>query len=81
MLKVLATDGTAAMVLDRPMQWAGRRRLPLLSVPIFNKLNAVLNTASSARAEFGPRFVADPCHRVVINGEVRGGRTFASSTR
>jgi serine O-acetyltransferase len=73
LLKVLATDGTAAMVLYRLMQWAGRRRLSPLAL-IFNKLNAVLNNCIIGRgAVFGPRFVLIHATGVVINGAVSGG--------
>jgi serine O-acetyltransferase len=73
LLKVLATDGTAAMVLYRLMQWAGRRRLSPLAL-IFNKLNAMFNNCIIGRgADFGPRFVLIHATGVVINGAVRGG--------
>ena len=73
MLSALATDGTGAMVIYRLMQWAGRRRLPVLAV-IFNKVNSVFNNCIIGRgAEFGPRFVLIHATGVVINGEVRGG--------
>jgi serine O-acetyltransferase len=73
LLQALATDGTAAMVLYRLMQWAGRRRLSPLAL-IFNKLNAVLNNCIIGRgADFGPRFVLIHATGVVINGAVRGG--------
>ena len=73
LIRALATDGTAAMVLYRLMQWAGRRRLSPLGL-IFNKLNAVLNNCIIGRgADFGPRFVLIHATGVVINGAVRGG--------
>jgi serine O-acetyltransferase len=73
LLWALATDGTAAMVLYRLMQWAGRRRLSPLAL-IFNKLNTVLNNCIIGRgADFGPRFVLIHATGVVINGAVRGG--------
>ena len=73
LLQALATDGTAAMVLYRLMQWTGQRRLSPLAL-IFNKLNAVLNNCIIGRgADFGPRFVLIHATGVVINGAVRGG--------
>ena len=73
LLRALATDGTAAMILYRLMQWAGRRRLSPLAL-IFNKLNALLNNCIIGRgADFGPRFVLIHATGVVINSAVRGG--------
>ena len=73
LLKASATDGTAAMVCYRLMQWAGRRRFSVLAF-IFNKLNGVLNNCIIGRgADFGPRFVLIHATGVVINGAVRGG--------
>lgn len=73
LLRALATDGTAAMILYRLMQWAGQRRLPPLAL-IFNKLNAMLNNCIIGRgADFGPRFVLIHATGVVINGAVSGG--------
>jgi serine O-acetyltransferase len=72
-VKVLLTDGTAAMILYRLMQWARRWRLAPLEM-LFNKLNAVCNQCVIGRgAEFGPGFVLVHCNGVVINGQVRGG--------
>jgi len=72
-LKVLASDGTLAMVLYRLMQGARRAGLPLLEM-VFNKLNTVFGGAIIGRgAEFGPRFVLVHAQGVVINGAVRGG--------
>lgn len=72
-LKVLCTDGGAAMVLYRLMQWSGHRRLKILEM-IFNKLNAVLCRCVIGRgAEFGPGLVLIHSMGVVINGSVRGG--------
>lgn len=72
-LKALLTDGTAAMVLYRLMQWAGRRRLAPLAM-IFNKVNAVCcNCIIGRGAEFGPGFVLIHSTGVVINGRTRGG--------
>ena len=72
-LKVLVTDGTAAMILYRFMQWSRRNRLTPLEM-IFNKLNAVFcNCIIGRGAEFGPGFVLIHSAGVVINGTVRGG--------
>ncbi len=72
-LKVLLTDGTAAMVLYRLMQWSRRWRLLPLEMA-FNKLNAVAcNCIIGRGAEFGPGFVLIHSTGVVINGRVRGG--------
>src|SRR5262245_16410884 len=72
-VKVLFTDGTAAMILYRLMQWARRWRLVPLEL-VFNKLNAVCcNCIIGRGAEFGPGFVLIHSTGVVINGQVRGG--------
>ena len=72
-LKTLATDGTAAMILYRLMQWSRRMRLEPLAM-VFNKLNAVCCQCIIGRgAEFGPGFVLVHSQGVVINGCVRGG--------
>jgi serine O-acetyltransferase len=74
MLKVLFTDGTAAMILYRLMQWSGHHRLRPLEM-LFNKLNAVLcNCIIGRGAEFGPGLVLIHSTGVVINGQVRAGR-------
>ena len=73
-LRVLATDGTSAMLIYRLMQWSRRYRLVPLEM-LFNKLNAVLcNCIIGRGAEFGPGFVLIHATGVVINGSVRGGR-------
>jgi serine O-acetyltransferase len=73
LLKVLLTDGTAAMVWYRLMQWAGRYRLVPLEM-VFNKINAVCcNCIIGRGAQFGPGFVLIHSTGVVINGTVRGG--------
>ena len=72
-LKVLLTDGTAAMLLYRLMQWSRCWRLVPLEM-IFNKLNAVgCNCIIGRGADFGPGFVLIHATGVVINGEVKGG--------
>jgi serine O-acetyltransferase len=72
-LKVLFTDGTAAMIIYRLMQWSHRWRLTPLEL-VFNKLNAVCcNCIIGRGAEFGPGFVLIHSTGVVINGLVRGG--------
>jgi serine O-acetyltransferase len=72
-LKALVTDGSAAMILYRLMQWSRRRGLMPVEM-VFNKLNAVLcNCIIGRGAEFGPGFVLIHSTGVVINGAVRGG--------
>jgi len=73
LLKVLMTDGTAAMILYRLMQWSRRRGLTPLEM-IFNKLNSICCQCIIGRgAEFGPGLVLIHSNGVVINGQVRGG--------
>jgi serine O-acetyltransferase len=71
--KVLATDGTLAMVLYRLMQ--GSRELGLAPLEmVFNKLNSAFGGAVIGRgADFGPGFVIFHSNGVVINGRVKGG--------
>jgi serine O-acetyltransferase len=71
--KVLATDGTLAMVLYRLMQ--GSRELGLSPLEmVFNKLNSAFGGAVIGRgADFGPGFVMFHSNGVVINGKVKGG--------
>jgi serine O-acetyltransferase len=72
-VKVLLTDGTAAMVLYRLMQWSRKWRLVPLEM-LLNKLNGVCCSCIIGRgAEFGPGFVLIHSQGVVINGQVRGG--------
>lgn len=72
--KTLLTDGTAAMIWYRLMQWARRWRLSPLEM-VFNKLNAICcNCIIGRGAEFGPGFVLVHSTGVVINGQVRGGQ-------
>jgi serine O-acetyltransferase len=72
-IKTLLTDGTAAMVWYRLMQWARRWRLAPLEM-IFNKCNAICcNCIIGRGAEFGPGFVLIHSTGVVINGSVVGG--------
>jgi serine O-acetyltransferase len=73
LLKVLATDGTAAMVLYRLMQWSSRRRLAPLAM-LFNKWNTLFcRCVIGRRAEFGPGFVLVHSDGIFINSGVRGG--------
>jgi serine O-acetyltransferase len=73
LLKTLGTDGTAAMVLYRLMQWSTRRGLTPLAF-LFNKLNTVFsNCIIGCGASFGPRLVLIHATGVVINSTVRGG--------
>src|SRR5260370_7547641 len=56
-VKALLTDGTAAMIWYRLMQWAGRWHLAPLEM-IFNKINAICCSCIIGRgAQFGPGFV------------------------
>ncbi|MFO0888496.1 MAG: serine acetyltransferase [Isosphaeraceae bacterium] len=73
LLKTLLTDGTAAMLLYRLMQWSRRHRLAPLEM-VFNKILSVFCGCIIGRgAEFGPGFVLIHSNGVVINGSVRGG--------
>jgi serine O-acetyltransferase len=72
-IKVLFSDGTAAMVIYRLMQWSRRWRLKPLEM-FFNKLNTICSHCIIGRgADFGPGFVLIHATGVVINGQVRGG--------
>lgn len=72
-VKALLTDGTAAMIWYRLMQWSHRRRLWPFAM-LFNKANAVCcNCVIGRGAEFGPCFVLIHSTGVVINASVRGG--------
>src|SRR6266581_3724906 len=72
-IKVLLTDGTAAMIVYRLMQWSGRWHLVPLEM-IFNKWNTVFcNCIIGRGAQFGPGFVLIHSTGIVINGSVRGG--------
>jgi serine O-acetyltransferase len=72
-LKTLLTDGTAAMIWYRLMQWSRRWRLLPLEM-LCNKANAICcNCIIGRGAEFGPAFVLIHSTGVVINGSVRGG--------
>ena len=72
-IKTLVTDGTAAMIYYRLMQWARRWRLLPLEM-LFNKMNGVFcNCIIGRGAEFGPGFVLIHSTGVVINGQVQGG--------
>lgn len=72
-VQVVLTDGTAAMILYRLMQWSRKHRLLPLEL-LFNKLNGMLCSCIIGRgAEFGPGFCLIHSQGVVINGQVRGG--------
>ena len=73
LVKVLATDGTLAMVLYRLMQGSRESHLGGLEM-VFNKLNSALGNCVIGRgADFGPGFVIFHSNCVVINGKARGG--------
>lgn len=73
-LKTCFTDGTAAMIMYRAMQWSRRWRLVPLEM-FCNKLNAFFGQCIIGRgAEFGRGFVLIHSQGIVINGSVRGGR-------
>lgn len=73
LFKVLLTDGTAAMIVYRLMQWSRSWRLLPLEL-LFNKLNAFCcNCIIGRGAEFGPGFVLIHSTGVVINGGIRAG--------
>src|SRR6476659_4818505 len=73
LVKVLLTDGTAAIIWYRLMQWARRWRLVPLEL-LFNRINTFYcNCIIGRGAEFGPGFVLIHATGVVINGGVRGG--------
>jgi serine O-acetyltransferase len=72
-IQALFTDGTAAMILYRLMQWSRRRHLAPLEM-LFNKLNAIFcNCIIGRGAEFGEGLVLIHASGVVINANVRGG--------
>jgi serine O-acetyltransferase len=74
LLKVRFTDGSAAMILYRWMQWAQRRRLVPLAM-LFNKMNVVFGNCVIGRgADFKEGFVLVHSLGVVINTSVRGGK-------
>jgi serine O-acetyltransferase len=73
LVKARLTDGSAAMIVYRWMQWAQRLRLAPLAM-IFNKLNVIGGCIIGRGADFGPGFVLVHSQGVVINTSVRGGR-------
>lgn len=74
LVKTCLTDGTAAMVLYRMMQWSRRWRLAPLAM-IFGKMNGLFCQCIIGRgASFGPGFVLIHSNGVVINSSVQGGR-------
>lgn len=72
-LKTLATDGTASMVIYRLMQ--GSRDIGAAPLELFfNRLNSVVGNCVIGRGtEFGPGFVIIHSNGIVINGKVKGG--------
>jgi serine O-acetyltransferase len=74
LVRTLLTDGTAAMITYRLMQWSRRWKLVPLEM-FFNKLNGVCCSCIIGRgAEFGAGFVLIHSQGVVINGRVVAGR-------
>ncbi|WP_438014010.1 serine acetyltransferase [Sorangium sp. So ce315] len=73
LLKTLATDGTAAMVLYRLTQAARVHRLPVLEMVLNKATNLAGGCVIGRGADFGPGFVLIHSNGVVINGNVRGG--------
>jgi serine O-acetyltransferase len=74
MLKVLVTDGTAAMILYRLMKASGEHGLVPLEM-VFNKLNTVVGSCIIGRgAEFGEGLVIIHSQGIVINGSVKAGK-------
>jgi serine O-acetyltransferase len=72
-LKTLATDGTAAMVLYRFTQAARAHRMPVLEMVLNKATNLAGGCVIGRGADFGPGFVLIHSNGVVINGNVRGG--------
>lgn len=71
--KTLLSDGTAAMITYRLMQWSRRWKLAPFEM-LFNKINVVFSNCIIGRgAEFKSGFVLIHSTGVVINGGVRGG--------
>jgi serine O-acetyltransferase len=71
--KVLLTDGTAAMIIYRLMQWSRRYHLKPFEM-LLNKVNVVFcNCIIGRGAEFGPGLVFVHGTGIVINGSVHGG--------
>ncbi|WP_104987553.1 serine O-acetyltransferase [Sorangium cellulosum] len=72
-LKTLATDGTAAMILYRCTQAARVHRMPVVEMLLNKATNLVGGCVIGRGADFGPGFVLIHSDGVVINGNVRGG--------
>lgn len=72
-LKTLATDGTAAMILYRLTQAARAHRMPVVEMVLNKATNLVGGCVIGRGADFGPGFVLIHSNGVVINGNVRGG--------
>ncbi|AUX24213.1 acetyltransferase [Sorangium cellulosum] len=72
-LKTLATDGTAAMILYRLTQAARTHRMPVVEMVLNKTTNLVGGCVIGRGADFGPGFVLIHSNGVVINGNVRGG--------
>jgi serine O-acetyltransferase len=73
--RVLLRDGTTAMALYRAMRFCQRLRLVPLAF-LLHRMNACMGHAVIGRgAEFGPGFVILHSMGIVINSQVRGGRS------
>lgn len=72
-LKTLATDGTAAMILYRLTQAARAHRMPVVEMILNKATNAAGSCIIGRGADFGPGFVLIHSNGVVINGSVRAG--------
>lgn len=73
-MRTLASDGTAAMLVYRAMQASRRHKLGALEMA-FNKINtAFLRCIIGRGADFGPGFVLIHADGIVINGRVKGGK-------
>ena len=74
-VRVLLRDGTTAMALYRAMRFCQRLRLVPLAF-LLHRMNACMGHAVIGRgAEFGPGFVILHSMGIVINSQVRGGRS------
>jgi serine O-acetyltransferase len=74
LLRMLLSDGSAAQVMYRMMQFCQRHHLKILAAIVY-RLNATITHATIGRnADMGPGFVIVHSVGVVINSQVRAGR-------